>query len=76
MAEFQLPELAVGLVDGANTDYTTSEPFVSSSLRLWVDGLLVHGPDGDGFTVTGPSSFTTTIAWPEGTRLQVTYDKA
>jgi len=76
MAEFELPGLPAGTVDGANTSYTTNAPFVASSLHLWVDGFLVHGEDDDGFVVTGPSSFETKVAWPEGTRLQVTYDKA
>jgi len=72
----ELPALAIGAIDGINQDFTTANQFLPSSLRVWVDGQLVHGADSDGFDITGSNSFRTKVPLEPGTRLQVMYDRA
>jgi len=45
--------------DGALRDFTTSLAYTATTLRVWLNGILVRAGDEDGWEETGPTSFRT-----------------
>jgi hypothetical protein len=48
-------ETPAGDIDGANEYFTTSLPYVSGTLKVWRDGVLVRRYDDDGWAELSPS---------------------
>ena len=69
-------EEATGVIDGVNTIFTTSVPFVPTTITLWYNGILVRQLDDDGFNVTGLDTFTMKRAPTVGETLHVRFREA
>ena len=48
---------AVGVTNGVNTTFFTPDGYVSGTLRVWLNGLLMRADYDDGWTETGPNKF-------------------
>jgi hypothetical protein len=65
MPRFEVP---AGAVDGANTVYTVSQPYMPGSTAVFLNGLLQEKSLDDGWFETDPGSGTITMKEaPQGT---------
>lgn len=69
-------EIPTGVVNNINTVYTTTDAFISTSLKLYYNGLRqIPGASND-FTVTAGNEFTMTFAPNTGDTLLADYRKS
>lgn len=50
-------EDAFGPINGANKRFETTGSYLAGSLRVWVNGILLHSGFEDGFTEGGGKTF-------------------
>lgn len=66
-------ESAVGVVNGVNVTFNTVLPYLSSSLEVFVNGMLRRNQDQDGWVETGANEFQLKEAPQVGDRVTVFY---
>lgn len=59
-----------GTIDGSNTAFTTAAGYLSTTLRVYLNGIRLAGSD---YTETGSSTFSMTLAPLTGDLLRVDY---
>ena len=69
-------EAPSGVIDGVNATFTTSAPFDSSIINVWLNGVLVRRDNDDGFVVTGASTFDLNEVPVLGDTVHVRYEEA
>lgn len=63
-----------GTVDGANTDFTTSTPYVAGTIRVFVNGILYSPSDTQwGYTELDDTTIRMTTAPLSGYTMQAFY---
>ena len=69
-------EIPTGTLDGANTSFTlSSPPYTSSTVMIFVNGVLQKSGDGNDYTISG-KTITTITAPPSGSVIWAFYRKA
>lgn len=68
-------EVPVGVIDGVNTIFTTSQPYVAGTASAFVNGLLYRADYDDGWLETNPTLGILTLKAPPvvGDVVQVYY---
>lgn len=68
-------EVASGVIDGVNTTFTISAPYVPLSVNVFLNGQLKRRDFADGWTETNPAAGVITLAEPpiDGDVVQVFY---
>lgn len=73
-ANFSDNEIVSGVIDGANKDFTTTNNFISNSLKVYLDGQRMYlGSIPNDYTITGSNSFRMNFAPPSGAKIIVDY---
>lgn len=67
---------AVGLVDGANVNFTTPSAYVSGSLSVWINGRLLQAELDNGFTEGVSPAFSFKVAPRLGSYIHCAYEAA
>jgi len=68
-------EEAIGTIDGINTTFNVSQPYVANSVSVYINGLLVKETDLDGWIESNPAlgEITLSEAPLVGDKVQVFY---
>jgi hypothetical protein len=66
-------EVATGLVDGVNTLFQTTNPYLTGSTRVFIDGLTTVAINADGWSEVPPSVIVLKEAPRVGDVVQVYY---
>jgi hypothetical protein len=69
-------EVLGGAVNGTNTIFTTALPYGAGGLVVLINGQMKRQDLEDGWTETGPSTVTLTIAPKTGDQVQAIYRPA
>lgn len=69
-------ERPTGAIDGVNVAFDVALPYLSDSVRLWRNGVLVRPGDDDGFDELGGTSIETREPPLPGDTLTVRYLEA
>lgn len=67
---------AIGIINGINVDFTTPEDYISGTIHLIMNGVLIKRDDDDSIIETGSNSFRMKIPPVTNDVIHVRYKEA